>query len=285
MAHGWHKLLQLTAVLTLSVGVSAAVSPALPASAAAQTAGSPALAIAASRHHHRKHGAVLCASRNHRRGRHTRRHGRRIATHGHHRHRRNAARGRCSAHRRHSGASSANALLSGRGRNSNLARLATGACANTSMLPSATNTDTVRAAVLCLVDRERARDGQRPLRANGRVQLAAQRHTDDMVAREYFEHVSPSGESLAGRLRASGYIYSSNIGYALGENIAWGTLEDATPEAIVAAWMASPGHRANILDPRFRDTGIGVEARVPSSLGEGQPGAMYTQDCGLIIIA
>jgi uncharacterized protein YkwD len=47
--------------------------------------------------------------------------------------------------------------------------------------------------------------------------------------------------------------------------------------------MASPGHRANILDERFRDTGIGVAPAVPVSLAEGQSGGMYTQDFGEII--
>ena len=56
-----------------------------------------------------------------------------------------------------------------------------------------------------------------------------------------------------------------------------------TPRAIVAAWMASPGHRANILDARFRDTGIGVSPHPPASLADGQAGAIYTQDFGVII--
>jgi uncharacterized protein YkwD len=47
--------------------------------------------------------------------------------------------------------------------------------------------------------------------------------------------------------------------------------------------MASPGHRANILDARFRDTAIGVSPHVPSSLSQGQPGGIYTQDFGVII--
>ena len=84
-------------------------------------------------------------------------------------------------------------------------------------------------------------------------------------------------------MRAAGYIYSRQIGYEVGENIAWGTLWLATPRAIVAAWMASPGHRANILDRRYRDTGIGVSPHPPTSLAHGQPGAIYTQDFGVII--
>ena len=64
-------------------------------------------------------------------------------------------------------------------------------------------------------------------------------------------------------MRAAGYISSSRVGYEVGENIAWGTAALATPRAIVAAWMASPGHRANILDPRYRETGIGVSRTLP----------------------
>jgi uncharacterized protein YkwD len=47
--------------------------------------------------------------------------------------------------------------------------------------------------------------------------------------------------------------------------------------------MHSPGHRANILDPRYRDTGIGVSSHAPASLVHGQAGAIYTQDFGVII--
>ena len=52
----------------------------------------------------------------------------------------------------------------------------------------------------------------------------------------------------------------------IGENLAWGTLQLSTPQAIVAAWIASPGHLANILEAQYRETGIGVSpgsARVP----------------------
>jgi uncharacterized protein YkwD len=150
-------------------------------------------------------------------------------------------------------------------------------------MPSEENTKLVRAAILCLINRERARAGELPLRIDGRMQLASQQHSEEMVARDYFEHDSPSGQTVADRLRASGYIYSDRIGFAIGENIAWGSLQDATPEAIVEAWMASPGHRENILEAQYQDTGIGVVAHLPASFGEGQPGAMYTQDFGRII--
>ena len=104
-----------------------------------------------------------------------------------------------------------------------------------------------------------------------------------MAFDDYFEHIGPGGQTPLARMRAAGYIYSSRIGFEIGENIAWGTLWLATPKAIVAAWMASPGHRANILDAHFRETAIGVSPHPPASLAHGQPGGVYTQDFGVIV--
>jgi uncharacterized protein YkwD len=104
-----------------------------------------------------------------------------------------------------------------------------------------------------------------------------------MAARNYFEHVGAGGDTPLRRIRAAGYIFSSRLGYELGENIAVGTLWEATPRAIVAAWMTSPEHRANILDRNFRDTAIGVFPRAPAELSHGEAGAVYTQEFGVII--
>ncbi len=157
------------------------------------------------------------------------------------------------------------------------------ACVNTRLRPSATNTALIRAATLCLINRERLTRGERTLRPNRRLRRAAQAHSVSMAFGDYFEHDGPSGQTPLARLRDAGYISSSRVGYEVGENIAWGTLYLATPRAIVAAWMASPGHRANILDARYRETGIGVSPHPPASLAQGQAGAIYTQDFGVII--
>jgi uncharacterized protein YkwD len=156
-------------------------------------------------------------------------------------------------------------------------------CANAGLTPTTHDLKLIRAATLCLVNRERAAHGERPLRANARLARAAQAHARSMAVYDYFEHVSPSGLTPLARMRAVGYISSSHVGYEVGENIAWATLALATPRAIVAAWMRSPGHRANILDRRYRETGVGVSPHPPSSLAHGQPGALYTQDFGVII--
>ncbi len=156
-------------------------------------------------------------------------------------------------------------------------------CLHTGLRPTRKNLNLIRAATLCLINRERIAHGERALRPNKRLRRAAQAHTMSMVDEDYFEHVGPRGQTPLARMRSVGYISSSRVGYEVGENIAWGTRWLATPRAIVAAWMASPGHRANILDPRYRETGIGVSAHPPSALAHGQRGAIYTQDFGVII--
>jgi uncharacterized protein YkwD len=154
-------------------------------------------------------------------------------------------------------------------------------CADTHLVPTRSNSDRVEAATLCLVNVQRARHGERALRANADLSRSAAAHSEDMVARNYFDHTSPGGETVLDRIKASTYL-PPRAGYLLGENIALGTMQLATPAAIVDSWMASPGHRANILNADFRDSGIGVVARAPRRYGRGQPGATYTQQFGAV---
>lgn len=154
------------------------------------------------------------------------------------------------------------------------------ACADAELRPTQWNLDRVRAATLCLVNRERTSRGERALVASSPLQQAAQGHTESMALGDYFDHVGPLGDTPMGRMRTAGYRPVSRTGYEVGENIGFGTLWLGAPRAIVAAWMASPGHRANILNPHFRDTAIGVSPRVPRSLSGGQAGGIYTEDFG-----
>lgn len=155
-------------------------------------------------------------------------------------------------------------------------------CENTELTPTPENLAEVEAATLCLINQERARHDERPLRTNRRLEEAAQGHSEEMIADDYFAHVAPDGMTPVQRIEATQYIPNAEVGYTIGENIAWGTLELSTPSSIVAAWIASPEHLANILYAPYRDTGIGVVPAVPASLAEGQPGAMYSQEFGVI---
>ncbi|MHB1808207.1 MAG: CAP domain-containing protein [Solirubrobacteraceae bacterium] len=157
------------------------------------------------------------------------------------------------------------------------------ACPGEDLTPEAGDLEAVRSATVCLVNRERTDRGERPLTVNAKLQRAAQGHSENMVLDDYFSHYAPNGETPSQRMRQAGYLYSSRIGYEIGENIAWGTLYLATPKAIVQAWMESPGHRENILNGHYRETAIGVVAQVPDVFSEGQAGAIYTQDFGVIV--
>jgi uncharacterized protein YkwD len=158
-----------------------------------------------------------------------------------------------------------------------------GTCPNATLRPTSANIAEIRTATLCLVNRERLSHGEGALTPDGQLQQAAQGHSQDMSAGDYFDHDGRGGSTPLSRMRQAGYIFSSHIGYAIGENIAWATLGLASPEAIVAGWMSDAGHRANILEAKFRDTGIGVSPHPLASLARGQAGAIYTQDFGRII--
>ena len=150
-------------------------------------------------------------------------------------------------------------------------------CANTQIQPAAGNIDAVRAAVLCLHNRERAAHGLAGLRENGKLRKAAEGHSEDMVEERYFAHDSLSGADMVDRILGAGY--ARNSPWSLGENIAWGTGSLATAAEIQRAWMESPGHRANILRPQFREIGIGIALGAP--VGSGGAGATYTADFGV----
>jgi uncharacterized protein YkwD len=156
-------------------------------------------------------------------------------------------------------------------------------CANVEVTPEAGNLPVVRAAVLCLINRVRAEHGEAPLVTNPDLERAAEEHSQELVADDYFAHVSPSGLTPVQRIEATGYVPGPSFGYVLGENLAWGTLSLSTPQQIVQAWVASPGHLANILEAQYKDTGIGVTAAVPSSLADGESGATYAQEFGVIL--
>lgn len=151
-------------------------------------------------------------------------------------------------------------------------------CADGRLIPRAGNIARIDAATLCLIDRERVGHGLRPLRRDVRLEAAARLHAVQMVIGDYFDHIGPGGQNLLQRALAAGY--GGGGSGRLGENIAAGSGSLATPAASVAQWMRSPAHRAEILDPSFRDTGIGVTAGVPASLGIGRAGATYAEDFG-----
>lgn len=115
-----------------------------------------------------------------------------------------------------------------------------------------------------LTNAARAEQGCGPLRIDEKLRAAARGHSDDMAAKGYFDHTSADGRSPWDRIKAAGYKSSM-----FAENIARG---QATPEAVVKAWLNSPGHRANIMNCKLKAIGVGVH------FGSGGP--WWTQDFG-----
>src|SRR5919107_1385530 len=89
---------------------------------------------------------------------------------------------------------------------------------------------------------------------------------------------------MVSRRRAVALLATAVVAPAapVGENLAWGQGNLATPRAIAVAWMNSPGHRHNILQPEFTEIGVGI---VPGTPGDATWGATYTTDFGNVTAA
>lgn len=135
-------------------------------------------------------------------------------------------------------------------------------------------------ATLCLVNRERAAHGLRALRSSDPLDRAARGHSRDMVQRRFFDHTAPGNVTFVDRIMRA--RYAPRGGWSVGENLAWGSGELSQPLAIVRGWMHSPGHRANILNRRFRSIGLGIARGIPvsASAAVARSGATYTTDFG-----
>ena len=129
-----------------------------------------------------------------------------------------------------------------------------------------------------LINREREKHGLARIDWNEALSRIARGHSRDMAKRDYFSHDSPEGQDFSARYRQAGFSCALRSGmtiYAGGENIFqnnlydsvttagdrkyydWNT-EERIAETTVQGWMASPGHRKNILTPHWRTEGIGV---------------------------
>jgi len=136
--------------------------------------------------------------------------------------------------------------------------LAAGASARDAMVGRESSTK-VRARVVELVNVARSK-GRRcgserfaaapPLNSSGKLNDAAAAHARDMVKKKFFDHRGSDGSQPKDRVLRTGY--KSRL---TGENIAMGP---ESAEEVIEGWLDSPGHCANIMDPRFQDIGVGL---------------------------
>jgi uncharacterized YkwD family protein/spore coat assembly protein SafA len=129
-------------------------------------------------------------------------------------------------------------------------------------IPNINNVKNVEEQVLHLVNEERKKIGLRPLEMDWELQRVARTKSQDMAQKGYFSHQSPTYGSPFAMMKQFGISYKM-----AGENIASG---QRTPQEVMASWMKSPGHRANILKPEYTHIGVGY-------FRGGSYGHMWTQ--------
>ncbi len=112
-----------------------------------------------------------------------------------------------------------------------------------------------------LVNQERTKQGVRPLGVNMTLVSLARQKSQDMIAKNYFSHTSPTYGSPFDMMRNAGVTYKT-----AGENLAGA----ATTESAHQNLMNSSGHRANILNAAYNQVGIGI-------VSGGAYGKMFTQ--------
>jgi uncharacterized protein YkwD len=114
-------------------------------------------------------------------------------------------------------------------------------------IATAAGSGTHESALLGEMNRVRLANGLAPLRSDPHLERAAVAHTREMLASDTFAHGAFGSRML-----------QFNVSFSTaGENLAWATGPLASPHGIVAAWLASPDHRANLLRPSFRRIGLG----------------------------
>jgi hypothetical protein len=133
--------------------------------------------------------------------------------------------------------------------------------------------------LLELINAERAKVGAQPLAFDNDLSEAAENHDKWMLSADVFSHTGSGGSSPTTRMKAAGYTLSGS--WATGENIAWATTRAPTGyvdevKLLHTNLMNSSGHRANILNPNFREVGLGFE------VGDykGRSSAFVTEDFG-----
>jgi uncharacterized protein YkwD len=153
------------------------------------------------------------------------------------------------------------------------------ACANADIVPNAHNAARLDAATECLINRERSTRHLKVLRRQPKLAHAARRYARRMVGDRFYSHIAPGGGTFVQRIAATGYLKPVRRWW-LGENLMWGTDDLASPRAIVAAWMRSPSHRRNVLNPRFREFGVGSVFGAPQRMEAGTSAETYATEYG-----
>jgi uncharacterized protein YkwD len=144
-------------------------------------------------------------------------------------------------------------------------------CADAHVQIGHSSTARMQKAVVCLINEQRTERGLPKLVASSKLDRSAQGWTETMVSDSEFSH--GAGSAFAARISAAGFDWEN-----VAENIATGY---STPSDVVGAWMRSPGHCANILNPIYREVGTGVANDMIH--GASNVDGTWTQDFGRLM--
>ena len=146
------------------------------------------------------------------------------------------------------------------------------ACPGANVGAATLTTDQARAAVVCLINKKRARNHVKPVHEHPLLDAAAQGHTDAMTSQNFFSH---DGDGTpASRASNAGYMAGARA-WGIGEDLFWGAVQRSTPSATVNAWMHSAEHRGVMLSRSYRQVGIGVDQGSPAGADNTNTGT-YT---------
>jgi uncharacterized protein YkwD len=142
-----------------------------------------------------------------------------------------------------------------------------------------TRSSALVAAVVREVNELRVERGLRPLAISGELKRAADTHSQDLLEAGVFTHDSPDGTPFSERLQRY-YPQRSRV-WTVGENLLMSGPVEPSSADVIAAWMKSPGHRANLLNPRWRELGVGARfSSAPGGDYGGRPTWVVTLDLG-----
>lgn len=131
--------------------------------------------------------------------------------------------------------------------------------------------------LLALINRARTRRGLKALVLRAALYRAAKAHSQEMIAADYFSHLSKAGRSPASRAKRAGYGAGGYSSWSVAEVIAWGSGSAGSPARVFRSWMRCSLHRAILLGKRWRDVGIG---RAQGTFRGLSGVRMYTVDVG-----
>ncbi len=128
-------------------------------------------------------------------------------------------------------------------------------CGGSQQTNTGLSTATQERVMFCMHNYARIRAGRAAYRGNSLLQISSDAKTGDMIRCRIFSHTACGREALF-HVKRVGYTKCGS--WSAGENIGWGSGNHGNVRSIMFAWVNSTGHRANILNPRFRDLGVGL---------------------------